>query len=226
MDNLKAGDLYNSNEFLYTASDIVEGDSIYNRIINKSYVPNDYIGLDDLVYLKFLHYDYDGNTKVGELIVNKIIKDKTIDILKKSFENKIQFNSFKLVDDYFITDDDDRTEIDNRSIADNNSYGFFYRKIYGTERLSNHSYGCAIDINPRENPYLPYRNGEYDYTNLTELDKKYLHNREESDNPHIITQRSPIYKIFKSQKFEWGGDWEHTKDYQHYEAEYATKKTL
>lgn len=218
IEMIMVGEFCPSTEFKVYEQNIEKNDNVYKRIINNSFVENDNIKLEDLVYLNFLYYNYKGKSTVGEIIINKKIKDKFINIMKEAFDNKIEFNSFKLVDDYFETEEDDRNKIDNRSIADNNSYAFFYRKIYGTDKLSNHSFGCAVDINPKENPYLPYRNGKYDYSNLSSEDIKYLTNRENIDNPHVITHKSLIYKLFKKNDFIWGGDWEHTKDYQHFEA--------
>ena len=121
------------------------------------------------------------------------------------------------------SDSDDRNEVDTRSIADNNSYAFFYRKIYGTDRLSNHSSGYAIDINPIENPYLPFRNGEYDYSNLSEEEKKYLEHRDDGRR-HVIVHSDLAYQLFDESGFEWGGDWEKTKDYQHFEVDHERFK--
>lgn len=36
---------------------------------------------------------------------------------------------------------------DNKSMSANNTSAFNYRVISGTKKLSNHSYGLAIDIN-------------------------------------------------------------------------------
>ena len=218
MEKFKAGDLYDSSSFICTSSEIVVGDDVYNRIINKSYVPNDFIKLEDLAYLKFLHYDYEDKVRVGEMIVNRRISDIVLTMLARLFEARYQIKSFKLVDDYFETDEDDRNVVDTRSIADNNSYAFFYRKIYGTDRLSNHSSGYAIDINPRENPYLPFRNGKYDYSNLTPEEIEYLTHREEGKK-HVIVHSDLVYQLFDQNGFEWGGDWPTTKDYQHFEVD-------
>ena len=223
MEKYKAGDLYDSSSFICESTEIVVGDDVYNRIINKSYVPNDFIKLEDLSYLKFLHYDYEGKVRVGELIVNKRISDVVLSMLARLFEARYQVKSFKLVDDYFESDSDDRNEVDTRSIADNNSYAFFYRKIYGTDRLSNHSSGYAIDINPIENPYLPFRNGEYDYSNLSEEEKKYLEHRDDGRR-HVIVHSDLAYQLFDESGFEWGGDWEKTKDYQHFEVDHERFK--
>ena len=218
MEKYKAGDLYDSSSFICTSSEIVVGDDVYNRIINKSYVPNDFIKLEDLAYLKFLHYDYEDKVRVGEMIVNRRISDIVLTMLARLFEARYQIKSFKLVDDYFETDEDDRNVVDTRSIADNNSYAFFYRKIYGTDHLSNHSSGYAIDINPRENPYLPFRNGKYDYSNLTPEEIEYLTHREEGKK-HVIVHSDLVYQLFDQNGFEWGGDWPTTKDYQHFEVD-------
>lgn len=219
MEKYKAGDLYDSSRFICESTEITVGDDVYNRIINKSYVPNDFIKLEDLSYLKFLHYGYDDKVRVGELIVNKRISDVVLSMLARLFEARYQVKSFKLVDDYFESDSDDRNVVDTRSIADNNSYGFFYRKIYGTDRLSNHSSGYAIDINPRENPYLPFRNGKYDYSNLTDEEKEYLTHREDG-KAHVIVHSDLAYQLFDESGFEWGGDWPDTKDYQHFEVDH------
>ena len=218
MEKFKVGDLYDSSSFICTSSEIVVGDDVYNRIINKSYVPNDFIKLEDLAYLKFLHYDYEDKVRVGEMIVNRRISDIVLTMLARLFEARYQIKSFKLVDNYFETDEDDRNVVDTRSIADNNSYAFFYRKIYGTDRLSNHSSGYAIDINPRENPYLPFRNGKYDYSNLTPEEIEYLTHREEGKK-HVIVHSDLVYQLFDQNGFEWGGDWPTTKDYQHFEVD-------
>ena len=52
----------------------------------------------------------------------------------------------RLIDDYGANDE--------KSMAANNTSAFNYRVISGTTKLSNHSYGMAIDINPRINPYI------------------------------------------------------------------------
>ncbi|RYG37303.1 M15 family peptidase [bacterium] len=93
---------------------------------------------------------------------------------------------------------------DEASIADNNSSGFNYRKKIGPgagESLSVHAYGRAIDINPRQNPYLG--KGEL---------KGYA-----PDQKGTITRDSPIYRAFRKRGWRWGGDWKVTKDYQHFE---------
>ena len=43
---------------------------------------------------------------------------------------------------------------DNLSMNDNNSSAFCYRIIKGSNKISNHGKGMAIDINPFQNPHV------------------------------------------------------------------------
>ena len=83
LDNLKIGEKVNSKEFIFENKDIKENDDVYQRINGKSYQTNDDISLDDLTYIKMLHYNYDGDVVVGEMIVNKVI----IDVIREVFSN-------------------------------------------------------------------------------------------------------------------------------------------
>lgn len=44
-------------------------------------------------------------------------------------------------------------------MSDNNTSAFNYRTIAGTDRLSKHGQGLAVDINPRYNPCVRTKNG-------------------------------------------------------------------
>ena len=68
----------------------------------------------------------------------------------------------------------------------------------------------AIDINPLENPYV--RGGVV----LPEAGAAYL---DRSDvRPGMIVDSDVVVRAFAAIGFEWGGDWERLKDYQHFEA--------
>lgn len=94
---------------------------------------------DSLRYLKVLHYDFNGNITLGEIVCNVIISNKLLDIFKTLYKNKYPIEKIKLIDDYDASDD--------LSMADNNSSAFNFRFVAGTTKLSNHSKGLAIDIN-------------------------------------------------------------------------------
>ena len=87
------------NEY-FVVYEIYEGDAVYNRIIGKSYQVNDNIGLSDLRYLKLLHFNFDGNIQVGELICNAALAQDMIDIFTELFYCRYQICSMHLIDNY------------------------------------------------------------------------------------------------------------------------------
>lgn len=223
LEKYKAGKIIDSNKFIFEEHDIIENDSIYKRIYGKSFQENDYILLKDLAYIKLLHYGYDGKVRVGELIIHKAILDDIREIFSKLFAAKYQIYSMRLIDDFWI--DNDTNKSDRNSILNNNSSSFCFRSIIGKDKLSKHALGIAIDINPLSNPYTPRnKDGSFDTSSLSEYEKDVLKNREEKalNNPHIITLGDYICKTFASVGFECGGIWPlqsnlRACDWQHFE---------
>ncbi len=126
-------------------------DAIKKRITGMSYPSDDddaKIHYDDLRYIGLLHYDFEDNVKTGELIVNKKLADEVMQIFYELYCAKYPFTSVQLVDDFGEPADD------TRSMEANNTSAFNYRRITGSKKLSLHSYGMAIDINPKLNPYV------------------------------------------------------------------------
>ncbi len=72
---------------------------------------------------------------------------------------------------------------------------FKWRKIAGTNRLSVHSFGAAIDINVKHSAYWRWNKGPYRYRN---------------EIPRVIV------RIFEKHGFIWGGQWYHY-DTMHFE---------
>ena len=104
---------------------------------------------------------------------------------------------------------------DEASMAANNTSAFNYRKIANSNKMSKHSQGLAIDINPQINPYITSygiapKNGKiYKNREVKSCQGKYRN--------YMIHHGDKVYRIFKKYGFRWGGDWKHSKDYQHFE---------
>lgn len=110
-------------------------------------------------------------------------------------------------------DFDEYDAVDEAAMADNNSSAFNYRTISYSDVLSNHSLGRAIDINPLYNPYVKMVDGRLS----CEPTNGAAYMDREREFPHKITAEDPCCQIFKKHGFAWGGDWEHAKDYQHFD---------
>ena len=185
---------------------------IEKRILDSSYPKDAKILLEDLRYLRVLHYDADGCIHIGELIVNRKIEESVLEIFEELFYQKYPIEKMIQIDAY---DGDDIL-----SMEDNNTSGFNYRTIAGSTALSNHSYGMAIDINPKYNPYVYPLSKNKLYVS-PESSKKYADRTLAS--PYKITADDLCVKLFKEHGFGWGGDWPVEKDYQHFEA-YISRK--
>ena len=102
---------------------------------------------------------------------------------------------------------------DNASMADNNSSSFNYRVVEGSNKLSKHSLGLAIDINPKYNPYIHTLNGKTVCS--PENGAEYADRTKSFD--YKIDEKDYSYQLFTKYGFTWGGNWNSVKDYQHYE---------
>lgn len=185
-------------------------DDIYEYINGKSYQENPNITLDDLRYIKLLHFNFDHNVQVGELIVNKDVAKEIRDIFMALFTNGYEIQSMYLPDRYW-TGDGNTT--DSASCDANNTSAFFYRTVDGSTKLSNHAYGKAIDINPQQNPYVSYKTGIPE----CEHENAFAYIDRSTGLPHLITESDICYQLFTSYGYGWGGAWTSIKDYQHFE---------
>ncbi len=163
------------------------------------------ISYADLSYVHVLHYDFDGNLAEGELICNNAIAKDLVEIFYELYLNEYQLERVTLIENY---DGDD-----TRSMEANNTSCFNYRVVDGTKKLSQHAYGLAIDINPFYNPYVTYPDGG---VRISPAGSEPYADRE-ADFPYKIDENDLCYKLFKEHGFTWGGDWNSSKDYQHFQ---------
>ena len=77
-----------------------------------------------------------------------------------------------------------------------------------TGHWSEHAYGEAVDLDPRENPYTGCGRTR-DPTSVPYLDRSRL-------RPGMVT--GAVVAAFRSIGWGWGGSWSGTKDYMHFSA--------
>lgn len=188
-------------------SDVID-DGILARINGKSYTENENIELSQLSYLKMLYYGIDGNTYVGEMIVNKEIASDVLDIFRQLYENQYPIERMVLIDEYNAEDE--------TSMENNNTSAFNYRTISGSNKLSNHSFGMAIDLNPKYNPYVKITS---DGSMICQPQSGIEYADRTKDFLYKIDENDLAYRLFTQAGFTWGGSWKNVKDYQHFEKE-------
>lgn len=176
-------------------------DSVFSRIYGNSYGEDCTTPREDLRYLRLLHYDFDGNIRVGELICNKSVSDDMLRIFRELYKAEYPVEKVLLVDDYGADDE--------LSSSDNNTSCFNYRTVAGTSALSRHAAGVAIDINPLYNPYVTQEGQKCSPANGSPyMDRS-------KDFAYKIDENDLCYRLFTEAGFVWGGDWSQP-DYMHF----------
>ena len=179
-------------------------DDIKSRIDGKSYAKDCTVPYEELRYVRVLHYGFDNEIHIGELIVNKAIAADIIDIFKELYIEKYPIEQMLLVDEFDADDD--------ASMAANNASSFNYRVVAGSTSLSKHALGLAIDINPLYNPYV--QSTKKGINVLPEEGIEYVDRT--LDCPYYIKKKDVCYQAFVKHGFTWGGTWRN-KDYQHFQ---------
>lgn len=182
-------------------------DDVKTRINGLSYKADCTVPYEDLRYVSVLYEDFNGETQTGEIICNKAIAQDLVEIFYELYLSHYQIDKIRLIDEYGADDD--------LSCADNNTSCFNFRKVYGSDNLSKHALGLAIDINPFQNPYVTYPNG---VERISPPGSEPYADRD-SGLPHIITEDDLCYQLFTAHGFTWGGNWRTLKDYQHFQKE-------
>ncbi len=164
------------------------------------------ITYEELRYVHIWHYDFNGEPAEGELICNQAIAQDLVEIFYELYRNEYQIEKVLLIDEY---DGDDTA-----SMEDNNTSCFNYRLVEGSTSLSKHALGLAIDINPLYNPYITYNQ---DGSQKVSPVSAQAYSDRSLSFPYKIDENDLCYRLFVEHGFTWGGNWNSSKDYQHFQ---------
>ena len=181
-------------------------DAVFLRMQGKSYKNNCTVDRSELRYLRLSHYDENGEEYIGEIVCNKKISNDLKEIFQELYKQKYPIERMRLIDEYEADDE--------RSMQANNTSCFNYRTIAGSQKLSKHSLGMAIDINPLYNPYV--KRGK-DGTLIVQPANARKYANRAKRWPSKIEKGDLCYQLFIKHGFKWGGSWSSSKDYQHFE---------
>jgi hypothetical protein len=164
------------------------------------------VGCERLSLIKFSYLGFDGAIHDdGEIMVMDAAAESVLWIFTKLREMRFPIAKARLINHYDGNDD--------TSIADNNTSAFNSRNVAGTNTLSLHAYGLAIDINPVQNPYVERTEGGLRFG--PPAGAAYA-NRANGKDPHLGLAES-IIDVFAHEGFAiWGGAWKNP-DYQHFQ---------
>lgn len=184
-------------------------DSVFARMKGRSWPESCPLQRADFRYLRLTHIDEQGAEHVGEMICHRTIASTLIRIFRQLYEAHYPIHSIRLIDDFDAEDE--------ASMQANNTSCFCYRPIAGSQKLSKHSQGLAIDLNPLYNPYVRTRVINNKRSTLIQPRTAGAYANRSASFPMKITTADAAYKLFRANGFSWGGNWRTLKDYQHFE---------
>lgn len=180
-------------------------DEIFKLMQGKTYKENCTVPREALRYILCLHKDISGNILVGEMVAAESIADDLLEIFRELYLNSYPIEKMRLPD-WFDADDETMMEANCTSC-------FNFRSIGNSKKLSRHALGTAVDINPLYNPFVHTVNG----TVAVEPAAGGVYADRTADFPYKIEPDDLCVRLFKAHGFTWGGNWNHSKDWQHFQ---------
>ncbi len=154
--------------------------------------------IDSLSMVDVNYYSFDRKLHQGQIIADARLEDDIYEIFQ--LIEKIKFPVGKVIPIVAYSWED------GDSMADNNSSAFNFRVIANTSKLSLHSFGRAVDINPVQNPVI-YPTG------IIAPEGAVYRPR----NKGAFHASHPVVQEFVKRGWHWGGNFEQPKDYHHFE---------
>lgn len=151
-----------------------------------------------LCLIDVYHLGFDGRPHRGQIVVHRELAAEIGEIFRLMEQWRFPIAGVVPIVRYGWSDE--------ASMAADNSSAFNYRTIAGTNRLSRHALGRALDINPRENPAL-YPDGR-----IAPAGAVYR-----PGTPGTFTEGHPAVCAFIERGWRWGGHFDPMRDYHHFE---------
>lgn len=145
---------------------------------------------------------FDGTTRTGVLVVHERVADEVGRTFVRLRDARFPIRMIRPVHE-FGSDDD-------RSMAADNTSAFNCRAVVGgSGGWSQHAYGTALDLNPRENPYV-YADG----TVAPPEGRAYTDRSRYRQG--MVMDGGVVTRAFAAIGWGWGGRFRSSKDYQHF----------
>ena len=163
------------------------------------------VGLSGLRLLKVSHYDFQGHTRTGQLVVNKAAVPPLSRAFRRLYAIRFPVRHMRFRDFYGPVSgrpNDVTASFECRQAVPSPCTGGT-----GTGTWSMHAYGLAVDLNPRENPYVGCGQSR---------DKTAQSYRDRSRKRRGMIGGRTV-RAFGAVGWGWGGAWSgSTKDYMHF----------
>jgi D-alanyl-D-alanine carboxypeptidase-like protein len=171
--------------------------------VEKTYHAGCPVGPSELRTVTMNFYGLDKKMHRGLLIVRSDLTTEVIRSFNTSLEHRFRVAKMKNPDIYDGNDP--------RQMEANNTSAFNCRQVVGNPyKLSPHSYGTSIDVNPVQNPYRDINGKWWPDNGKPYIDRTPLRSG-------MLNKESYLTQKLRAYDFFWGGLWSPGKDYQHFE---------
>lgn len=175
---------------------VIDSQMNFEEAIAGTSAPRDVINSLSLIDIRYRAFD--GLLHQGQLVVHKEVVPDIVAIFRF-----IETTGFPIARAIPIVR---YNWSDDLSMVDNNASAFNYRVVLGTDRLSRHAFGRAVDINPIQNPVI------YDNGRISPPDATY-----DTEKEGTFFETHPLVREFLNRGWQWGGHFKDLKDHHHFD---------
>lgn len=192
------------------SADLQVSGPLTERDVPWSYRAGCPVGPAQLRRLRVTHVDYQDRVRRGTLVVAASAVRPISKVLTRALRDGFPIRRIEPADAFYSGGRRTPTQSDIAAMHADNTSAFNCRTVTGNPyRLSQHSYGNAVDINTARNPYVLGRTVYPSYA------RSYLNRR--NVRPGMILHGGVVARTFRNLGWLWGGRWQHP-DYQHFSA--------
>jgi D-alanyl-D-alanine carboxypeptidase-like protein len=191
----------------------IPADLCGEMVRHKTLIEGKPVSCSRLSLIRFSYFGFDNAVHSdGEIVVLDAVAQHVAAIFDALLDRRFPIAKARLMNYY--DGDDDAADVDN------NTSSFNDRVVAGTNTLSLHAYGAAIDLNPVQNPFVKVTGGKREASPAE--GKLYLDRKAVRSG-----MAESVIELFADNGFSiWGGDWRDPIDYQHFQVSRALAEQL
>jgi hypothetical protein len=189
-------------------ADVSVSGPLARREVRWSWRPGCPVPPSSLRKIRINHLDYRGRVSRGAIVVRAAQARPVVKVLRAAIDAGFPIRRITPSDHFYAGGSRTPMASDRAAMRAGNTSAFNCRPVTGNPyRVSQHSYGNAIDVNTIKNPYVT-GSRVYPASSREYLDRS-------SYRRGMILHDGVVARTFRSLGWMWGARWSHP-DYQHF----------
>jgi hypothetical protein len=202
-----------------TSTVVASADPVVSGPLTRAAVPWSYrlgcpVPPSSLRRLTLTYRDYTGTLRRGEIILAARAVNAVRAVFVTAFQAGFRFKRIVPTDAFYGRGTVSPTQSDIRAMAAGATSAYNCRSVTGSRyRISEHSFGDAIDVNTFENPYATTSR----IYPAAAAQRYYIERSRHLADMGVISPVSVVARAFAARRWLWGARWAR-HDYQHFSA--------